>query len=239
MISGSSTSGQMYGVVRNYGTLVVDNPAGLNGMSVHGTAFVNYGAIQITNSTLNLSRTDGQPAFIQDAGSVQLQNGTLACKSIINGGSFSGYGAAAGIVNNGLIAPSGGVLGLQNNALTLQSNSVLAYQLTGTQPGISFGQIVSVSTATLGGILQVTLSETFRSRVQPSDVFTLLAGQTIGGQFANVASGARLPTTDGSGSFIVTYSGQQIVLSNFSPAASATASDGSGSPVAPERIARH
>jgi hypothetical protein len=239
MIDGSSTSGQMNGVVTNYGTLVVDNPGVNHGMAVFGTAFVNQGNIQITNSTLDLRTTDNLPAFTQTAGSVQLQNGNLFCKSVINGGSLSGYGTVAGIVNNGLIAPAGGILSVQNNVLTLQDKSVLAYVLNGTQPGISFGQIVNVSTATLGGILQVTLSQTFRSRVQSSDVFTLLAAQTVGGQFTNVASGARLPTADGSGSFVVTYSGQQIVLSSFSPAASGGASDGPGSLVSPGIIVRH
>ena len=95
---------------------------------------------------------------------------------------------------------------------------MLAYELNGTQPGISFGQVINVSTATVGGALQVRLSDSFRSRVQSSDVFTLLAAQTITGQFTNVASGDRLQTADGSGSFLVTYNGQQITLSKFLPA---------------------
>jgi hypothetical protein len=232
-ISGSSTSGETYGVLTNYGTLVVDNPGVNRGMAVFGTAFVNQGNIQITNSMLDLRRTDGQPPFIQNAGSVQLQNGTLACKSIINGGSVGGHGSVGGMVSNALFAPSGGTLSFLSSSLTLQSNSVLAYELNGTQPGVSFGQIVSVSTATLGGMLQVTLSESFRSRVQSSDVFTLLAAQTIGGQFTNVASGARLPTEEGSGSFLVTYSGQQIILSKFLPATARDDSDRSPSLASP------
>jgi hypothetical protein len=65
-----------------------------------------------------------------------------------------------------------------------------------------------------------------------------LAAQTIGGQFTNVASGARLPTADGTGSFVVTYSGQQIVLSNFSPVASVGGFDEPGSVVSPGIIVR-
>ncbi len=230
-ISGSSTGG-INGGFTNYGTLVVDDPG--RGMFVSGTAFINEGTIQITNSKLDPRREDGQPRFIQNAGSVQLRNGTLACDDgIINGGSLGGFGTVWGLASNGLIAPSGGVLTFYH--LTLQSNSVLAYELNGTQPGISFGQVVTPSTAIIGGVLQVTLSTAFQSQVQPSDTFTILAAQSIAGHFTNVASGARLDTADGSGSFIVTYSGQQIILSNFLPAPPRGDSDGSTRLISPRR----
>jgi hypothetical protein len=217
-ILGSSVSGQINGVFTNYGTLVIDDPGVNRGMSISGTAFINEGTIQITNSKLDPRRQDGQPRFIQNAGSVQLRNGTLACDDgILNGGSLGGYGTVWGLASNGLIAPSGGVLTFSH--LTLLSNSVLAYELGGTQPGISFGQVVSPSAATIGGTLQISVSAAFQSQIQSSDTFTVLAAQSITGQFANVASGARLVTADGSGSFIVTYSGSQIILSNFLPAA--------------------
>ena len=217
-ISGSSTGG-INGAFTNYGTLVIDDPGVNRGMGIFGTAFINEGTIQITNSKLDPRRGDGQPRFIQNAGSVQLRNGTLACDDgIISGGSLVGFGTVWGLASNGLIAPSGGVLTFYH--LSLLSNSVLAYELNGTQPGISFGQIVTPSTAIIGGVLQVTLSAAFQSQVQSSDTFTILAAQNIAGQFTNVASGARLDTADGSGSFLVTYSGPQIILSKFLPATS-------------------
>ena len=215
-ISGSSTGGHTNGVVTNYGTLVVDNPGLNRGMGVFGTAFVNQGIIKIKNSKLDVRSTANPPAFVQNAGSVQLQNGTLACdRSNITSGSLSGYGYVGNLVNNGLIAPSGGTLNFSNSSLTLQPDSVLAYDLNGTMPGVSFGQIVNVSIGALDGELQVTLSEAFQSQVQSSDTFTLLTAQSINGQFANVGNGARLPTTDGSGSFVVTYNGNSVVLSDF------------------------
>jgi hypothetical protein len=52
----------------------------------------------------------------------------------------------------------------------------------------------------------------------PADVFTILTSPfPLSGQFENVASGQRLATMDGFGSFLVTYDGNSVVLSNFGP----------------------
>jgi hypothetical protein len=73
--------------------------------------------------------------------------------------------------------------------------------------------------ATLGGKLVVSLTDAFRSQVTPSDVFAILTTAfRLGGSFENVASGSRLDTADGSGSFRVDYRGDDVFLSNFSPA---------------------
>jgi hypothetical protein len=214
MIAGSNTFGQTNGIVTNYGTLVVDNPEVNRGMAVFGTAFVNQGNISITNSVLDVRNTTDQPAFVQTAGSLQLNNGTLACdKTTLNGGSLTGSGTVGNIVSNALIAPTG-TLDCQS-LLTLQSESVIAFTLNGTQPGVSFGRITNISTATLGGTLQVTLTGSFQSQITSSDIFTVLSAQSIVGQFTNVVSGGRLFTTDGSGSFTVTYSGNYVILTNF------------------------
>lgn len=215
MISGSDIFGQTFGRFTNYGTLVIDQPIG---MFVSGTLFQNHGRIQIAESKLDTRSTGSQAPFVQSAGSVELNNGTLASDLIeINGGSLSGYGTVGDIVSNGLIAPAGGSLNFFQSTLTLQSNSVLAFELSGTTPGVSFGYMINVSTATLGGALQITLSPDFQAQIQPTDVFTLVSAQTISGQFTNVSNGTRLTTSDGSGSFVVTYSGNSLVLSNFLP----------------------
>ncbi|HMG05464.1 MAG TPA: hypothetical protein VK581_08385 [Chthoniobacterales bacterium] len=212
LISGSSTSGQTLGIVRNQGTLVIDVPG--HGMSVIGTAFVNDGEIRVTNSQLDVRGTPGQPGFVQTSGSTQLINGTLwGDENTINGGSLSGYGTIGGIVSNGRIAPSG-ILNCFGT-VKLLADSVLAYDLKGTEAGVSYGQIANSSKLTLAGSLEVTLSPSFLSQITPSDRFILLSAQSFVGQFTNVVSGARLPTTDGNGSFIVTYSGNQVVLSSF------------------------
>lgn len=217
MISGSNTFGQTYGLVTNYGTLVIDQP-GVFGMGVFGSLFVNHGNIRITESKLDTRSSGNQAPFVQNEGTVQLNNGTLASEGIeINGGSLSGYGTVGDIVSNGLIAPAGGSLNFFQSTLTLQSNSVLAYELSGTTPGVSFGYMINVSTVTLGGSLQISVTKDFQSNVQPSDYFTLVSAQAITGHFTNVANGARLTTSDGRGSFLVYYSGSALVLTDFRP----------------------
>jgi hypothetical protein len=191
--------------------LVIDNPGVNRGMSVSGTVFVNEGNIHITNSMLDVR---GSAPFVQNGGSVHLTNGKLASEpTTLNGGSLTGYGTIVNMVSNGLIAPSRRVMCL--GTLNLQANSVLAFTLGATFPDPPFGYITDVSTATLGGALQVTLINGYQSQIQPSDTFTVLSAQSIAGQFTNVASGGRLSTADGSGSFVVTYNGNQVVLSNF------------------------
>ena len=60
----------------------------------------------------------------------------------------------------------------------------------------------------------------FESLVTPSDTFTILtADGTLSGAFNDVASGQRLNTIDGFGSFVVTYDdGHNVVLSDFAAA---------------------
>ena len=214
-ILGSSTSGQTNGTFTNYGTLVIDD-SGLNrGMFVTGTSFVNQGTIQVTNSMLDARAAVGQPAFVQNAGSIKLANGKLHSDiSKINGGSLTGYGTVTSLVNNGVIAPSGTLTVL--GTLNLQSDSLLAYDLSWDNGALFHGYINGYSTVTLGGALQIALSGDAQSHILPSQTFTLVSSSlSILGQFTNVVSGGRLPTVDGGGSFIVTYAGGQVVLSNF------------------------
>lgn len=68
---------------------------------------------------------------------------------------------------------------------------------------------------TLGRNLNVRLIDNFTPT--SSDTFTILTTQTtLAGAFSNVASGGRLNTVGGNGSFVVTYAGtNNVTLSNF------------------------
>jgi hypothetical protein len=65
----------------------------------------------------------------------------------------------------------------------------------------------------LNGNLVVSFVNAFQAG--NSDTFTVLSSTALSGVFANVASGSRLTTTDNSGSFLVTYDGTDVVLSDF------------------------
>ncbi|MAT70682.1 MAG: hypothetical protein CMJ58_14295 [Planctomycetaceae bacterium] len=73
-------------------------------------------------------------------------------------------------------------------------------------------------TATLGGDLLVELADGFTPR--SGDKFSILQADALVGQFANAAGGARIPTADRGGSFVVTYDATQdeVSLSNYAAA---------------------
>jgi hypothetical protein len=220
-IQGSSSGGTTYGTLTNYGTIVIDDPGLNRGMSAFGIAFENEGTIRVTNSSLDVRTSTGSPAINQDGcgSSIVLQNGTLRDTLSINSGSLIGNGSVSGVVSNGRIAPSGGDLNFLQGTLTLKPDSLLSYVLDGRQPGVSYGRMTNISTATLAGILEVTITSSFRTQITSSDSFTVLSGSSISGQFSNVLSGSRLYTADGSGSFLVTYSGTTSTFSDFQPSA--------------------
>ena len=141
------------------------------------------------------------------AGTMLGGSGTLFCDIVSQGGFAPGHSA-------GKISIDGG--------LTLQSPSVLTMEIGGTSPGTQFDQIVQQGGAgtVLDGTLQLSFIDGFESTIQNSNTFAILTSdQPLTGSFDNVASGARLITTDGLGSFRVIYSGQNTVtLSDFLPA---------------------
>lgn len=218
MILGSDVFGITNGTVTNYGTLVIDDPGLNRGMDVFGTAFVNQGEIQITNSSLDVRTTTDQAAFIQNSGNIRLLNGKLWLSGFarLNAGSLSGNGTVGNLQSSALIAPTGTGLDFLQSTLTLLPGSVLAYDfIQPTSKSVSCPQITNVYAATLEGTLQVTLNAALPHRIRPSSTFTLLSAQMIAGQFSNVASGQRLTTSDERGSFLVTYNGTTVQLSDF------------------------
>jgi hypothetical protein len=95
-------------------------------------------------------------------------------------------------------------------------------ELAGTTSGTAydFVNITGTGNSSLGGTLQLSLLSNFLP--SPTDTFTILstAGNLLG-SFTNVPNGGRLTTTDGLGSFRVSYganssfNAKQVVLSNF------------------------
>ena len=150
-----------------------------------------------TSGSILFIRNFGEPLLTADA--VSIQGGVVQGSGTINGN--VAVGAAT-------IAP--GVLSINGN-FALSKNSLLQIEVFQS----SGSDVVKVSGDTLlGGTLEIINANKFVPA--NSDSFTVLtAGTPITGAFINVASGARLNTSDGSGSFVVTYNGNSIVLSNF------------------------
>lgn len=76
-----------------------------------------------------------------------------------------------------------------------------------------FDSILIDGDATIDGTLDVSLIDGFVASA--SDVFDVLAADSLTGGFLNVADGGTLLTSDGGGSFTVSLTGTSVQLSNF------------------------
>ena len=118
-----------------------------------------------------------------------------------------------------------------NGSLTLTDTAQWEVQIAGTTPGRGFTRHDQIrhfapaggtGSVVLDGILKLSVIHDFHKTITPQDTFSILVSdRMLSGAFNNVASGGRLQTTDGHGSFLVTYAGQNsVVLSQFQPAPS-------------------
>jgi hypothetical protein len=112
--------------------------------------------------------------------------------------------------------------------LVLSNSSKLRLELGGYVPGTQFDFLTVSGGATLGGTLEVTLTNDFQSVMTNGASFTVLtSGTPLAGAFTNVASGAQLTTTDGYARFTVLYAGStSLQLTNLT----VVDSDGDGLP---------
>ena len=85
---------------------------------------------------------------------------------------------------------------------------------TAAQGAQSPGVLQTAGTAKMAGLMEIALAE-LAATPGPSDTLTVLAAKSVTGSFDNAPSGTRLPTTDGRGSFLVTYGPTSISLSQF------------------------
>jgi len=199
---------------------------------VTATTLGNYRTITL-NASSSLLRFDGSTLVGGPGAIILTNNATLeinnnAANNVTNGNghTIKGNGtiqidSGSALTNNGLIVPglSAGVLNFSGD-LQLGASSNLSFEIGGTNPAIDYDVLHKTDngTLTLNGKLTVTLINGF-TPVAP-DTFTIITTQSmLAGAFNNVPNGARLNTGDGSGSFVVSYSGNNVVLSGFGPVA--------------------
>jgi hypothetical protein len=145
-----------------------------------------------------------------------LAGGTINSSPTLNfqGGLIDARGTIdAAMMNNATLRPAlGGDLAVNGN-LSLLSASQFVFQLGGTTAG-QFGFVNVNGQVSLGGQLALSLVNGFNP--SGSDAFTLMSSSSaFAGAFTNIASGSRLQTSGGEGSFLVNYSGNTLTLSNF------------------------
>jgi T5SS/PEP-CTERM-associated repeat protein len=176
--------------------------------------------------------TVAQDILLWDDDLLSLEGGTLSASEI----SFNGFGGfqwtsgtlRVGVYHRPLTTPSGGVLAPGNSAgstfilgnYAQVAGARLEIEIGGTAQAFQYDVVSVTGNVALGGNLQLEMLDGFIPTA--ANRFTILdATGSITGTFANVASGQRLSTSDGLGSFIVNYgpgspfSPNNIVLSSF------------------------
>ena len=190
--------------------------AAINGGTLRFNAAVNSsGVVDVGRSTLTATGI-----YTQTAGSFLLAGGSVQSNNALNfqGGLVDARGTInAAIMNNAMLRPALGGSGLNvTGNVSLLSASNLVFQLGGLVQRSQYGFIGVNGTVTLGGQLVLSFVNGFQA--SGGDSFTLMSSSSaFVGIFANIASGNRLTTSNGSGSFLVNYSGNQLIISGFTP----------------------
>lgn len=178
--------------------------SGSGGSFTNNSLFVDSAA-----STFNADYSGGA-AFFNAAGAVfsKTSAGTTAFD---NGFSFD---------NAGVLEIDAGTLSI-TTTLTLEATGVIAFGLGGTTAGAGYGTLAATTAVALRGSLELYFNGGFESSILATDTFTILSGNALSGTFANIASGGRLATADGFGSFQVNFgagspfAANSVVLSDF------------------------
>ncbi len=223
------------GVMRasNGGTLYLDGGGGgtfnnsgtieaLTGSALQfNGAVISSGLVDVGSGSLSVTGS-----YTQTGGTFRLAGGTVTSSTALNftGGLVDARGTInAAITNSANLQPALGGSGLAvNGSISLLSASKLTFQLGGLTQGSQYGFINVNGTVGLNGQLVVSFVNSFQPN--SNNNFTVLTSSSqLSGSFTNVLSGNRVFTSDSSGTFLVTYDGNSVVLSDFEPNLSAPA----------------
>jgi len=203
---------------------VYNKTAGVTSLQV---PVINFGAIDVTGGTLALGSSYADTAGVLKVGSGAAFSSASALSfsvgSLLTGG---GTLTAPTFAMSGAIKPgaaaSPGELTL-NGGLTLLAPAFTEFLIGGVTQGTQYDHLVVNGSLVLGGDLQIGFTGGFDSSVNSSMTFDLVSSTSLSSSFLNVASGSRLTTADGLGSFVVNYGPgspfgvNDVVLSSFAP----------------------
>ena len=219
-----ASSGYYFGNDFGGTTLTFTNSStGTYTKSVAGTTtfhvpFTNSGSIVVQAGTLAFNNS-----FTNFGGSINTAGGNVSFANALNlgTGTLGGSGTitAPSVTAGGIVAPgnSPGALTVTGD-LSLLSTATTRFEIGGVVAGTQFDTLTVSGTASLNGTLELKFVNSFASSILPTDTFVIINAASLTGTFSNLtASGLRLNTTDGLGSFQVDYSGLAVSLSNFAP----------------------
>ena len=145
-----------------------------------------------------------------DGGDLNLLSGELSVNNfrgdLTNQGTFMRVNNVSGRLLNqsGVLAPGPGASSTTiEDSFTQYEAATISLDIGGRGPGTSHDLVGISGAAVIGGQLRLNLINDFAP--DPSDEFTMLGADSMVGLFDNVATGHRLATSDGGGSFVVHY----------------------------------
>ena len=199
-LAGNSESGVFSGTIDGLVNLV---KSGTNSQSLDGT-MTHTGATTVSAGKLLINGTHvGGDSYTVDGGTLG-GNGTIDANITVESGGTLSPGTSPGQLTVGDIE--------------FEMGSVLEIELGGKLAGTDFDVLLGDS-FTLGGDLNISLVDLGGGlfRPAPSDTFTVMDGISLTGVFDNVASGQRIDTAGGEGSFLVSYVTPigALILSDF------------------------
>ena len=174
-------------------------------------SFQSYPSLTVNQAVVSLSGVNSSFPALRSLADNQGSLSLLALRQ---------FATASDLANEGTLSLDAGcTMHVGGDFTASGANSTLAITVGGTasQGSGSPGVLQANGAATLAGKLSLAFAQ---NAVLPgsSDTLTILsAGSSLSGSFANVASGSRLTTTDGRGSFRVNYDAgtHTVILSDF------------------------
>jgi hypothetical protein len=183
--------------------------------------FENAGTVGITLSSLQIPASH---VYRQVGGVTTLSGGTISGNVELLGGQLVSVEAQlptlstiyqGGAINGNLIVASALLnpisLGV-NGSVQLSDSSRFLFRR-----GITGRSLAVQSTLSLAGILEIA-----GFSASSSATYMVAHAAAISGVFSNAPNGGRVPTMDGQGSFVVTYSSTDVTLSNYQPTVPST-----------------
>jgi hypothetical protein len=162
-----------------------------------GRAVLSFGTVQTPNSAVTPLINNGAIS------------GTSAGQPITLPGFVKGVGTFNNVNFTGTFSPGLSPAELQVGAITLSPSNTLIAEIGGTTPGSLYDRIVSSSTISLGGVLDVDLINNFVPAIGNS--FQILSA--TGGISGTFASPALLPDLAGGRVWNLAYAANSVTLS--------------------------
>ena len=180
-------------------------------VSVSGAAISDgSGTLAVTQSgagTTTLSGTNNYTGATNINAGKLVVNGSISTSTLTtvnNNGTLGGAGTVGSVtvMSGGTVTPGNSLGILSAGDTDLQAASILALELGGTSAGVNYDRLNVTGSATLAGILSLTVTGTYAN----NDVLFLLVNDgadAINGTFSNYAEGASF--TLGSQAWKLTY----------------------------------